>query len=535
MSMFVGPALNRNQHCFLQPTLEESIAPDHPVRVFDFVLDQHDWSEWQARYPGGGRPAYPPELMCKLLVYGYSIGIRSSRTLEHACGNSRDFIWLMSGRVPDHDTIADFRRQHRQEFKKIFRASVAACVEAGMVSLKHLVVDGTRVAASNGRQQTRTAEQIEALLKQLEERLEKVVAEAEETDRREDDLFGRQASPHRLPPEFKDIRHRQEELKRALEKVKAKMARSEARGVCEEELAAKRVPVTDADSEVMKDKHGDFGPNYGPDVGVDGKDMVIVSEGVTAEHTDDGHLQPAMEEAEETTGQAIEQVQADAAYPTPANLEYCEEAGIDPCMAPHASSLERPSGSAPAPAWPEGVPTQVAGADGAMVDGSALPRGPQGQFCKSAFRYDAAGDCYLCPRGEVLRRMGGYQRRLKDGTVTYTAYRCSACQGCPWASVCTRQKNGRVIKRGEHEEIYARHARRMEDPQRRADYKLRRQTVEPVFGILKEVLKLRRFLLRGLEGVRAEWSLACTAFNFRRLARVLGLEGLQTRCAVVRA
>lgn len=535
MSMFVGPVLDRNQHCFLQPTLEESIAADHPVRVFDFVLDQYDWSQWRAGYPGGGRPAYPPELMCKLLVYGYSMGMRSSRTLEHACGNSRDFIWLMSGRVPDHDTIADFRRQHRPEFKEVFRASVAACVEAGMVSLKHLVVDGTRVAASNGRQQTRTAEQIEAMLKQLEERLEKILAEAEAKDREEDDLFGRQTSPHRLPKELKDVRHQQAVLKRALEKVQEKMARAERRGVSQEEQAAKRVPVTDPDSEVMKGKHGDFGPNYGPYVGVDEKDMVIVSEGVTAEHTDDGHLQPAMEEAEETTGQAIEQVQADAAYPTPANLEYCEEAGIDPCMAPHASSLERPSAGAAAPVWPDDVPAQVTGADGSMVDGSALPRSPKGQFCKSAFRYDEARDCYFCPRGEVLRPTSSYQRQLKDGTTTETPYRCSACRGCPWGLVCTKQKHGRVIKRGENEEIYARHARRMEDPQRRADYKLRRQTVEPVFGILKEALKLRRFLLRGLEGVRAEWSLACAAFNLRRLARVLRLDGLRVRYALARA
>ena len=495
------------------------------------MLDQHDWDEWRALYLGGGRPPYPPELMCKLLVYGYSIGIRSSRTLEHACGNSRDFLWLMSGRVPDHDTIADFRRQHRKEFKKIFRASVAACVEAGMVSLKHLMVDGTKVSASNGRQQTRTAEQIEATLKALEERLEKILVEAEETDCREDDLFGRQNSPHRLPKEFKDLRRRQEALKRALEKVKDKMARSEARGAPQEELDAKRVPVTDVDSELMKGKQGEFGPNYGPYVGVAGESLVIVSEGVTAEHTDDGHLQPAMEEAEETTGQAIEQIQADAAYSTPVNLMYCEEATIDPCMAPHASSLERPS--AAAPAWPERVPPSVAGADGSMVDGSALPRSPEGQFCKSAFRYDAGGDCYICPRGEALRPTGSYQRRLKDGTFTYTAYRCSACRGCPWITVCTKQKSGRVIKRGEHEEVYARHAQRMEDPQRRADYKLRRQTVEPVIGILKEVMKLRRFLLRGMEGVRAEWSLACAAFNIRRLASVLGLDGLRARCAVV--
>ena len=179
MLMFVEPVLDRQQCCFLQATLEESIPLEHPVRVFDFVLDQHDWSVWRRLYGAGGRPAYPPDVMCKLLVYGYSIGMRSSRALEHACQNNRDFIWLMQGRAPDHDTIANFRRDHRGEFKKIFRDSVAACVEAGMVSLKHLAVDGTRVRAQSGRNQTRTAQQIESMLQQLGERLEKVLKEAE--------------------------------------------------------------------------------------------------------------------------------------------------------------------------------------------------------------------------------------------------------------------------------------------------------------------------------------------------------------------
>ncbi len=519
--LFIDPVLDRHQHCFLRETLEESIPADDPVRVFDFILEQHDWGGWYAGYGGGGRPAYRPDVMCKLLVYAYSIGIRSSRAIEHACRNSRDFIWLMQGLTPDHDTIADFRRQHRREFKQVFRTSVAACVAAGLVSLKHLTVDGSRVKASNSRQQTRTADQIEAMLKPLEERIEKILAEAEAVDRQEDGLFGPSQSPHQLPSELKDLKARQAALRQALEKVRAKAEQGRMRGDSESEIAAKRVPITDVEADVMKYKQGGFGPNYNPYVGVETSHQVIVSEGVTAEHMDDGHLPAALEEAEETTGQAVEQVQADGNYATPANLTYCEEAGIDPCMAPHQSSLERPNGSS-APAWPVEVPDQVRHADGSMVAGRGLPRDSEGRFEKSTFRYDAQRDGYICPTGQVLNRFGMQQRRLKSGVVCYTVYGCRRCAGCPWVSVCTRQRGGRTVKRGEHDPIYERHLERMRDPQRRADYRLRRQTVEPVIGVLKQVLKLQQFLLRGLEGVRAEWSLACAAFNLKKLAKVLG-------------
>lgn len=530
MQMFVDPVLDRHQQFFLRETLEDSIGSDHPVRVFDFVLDQHDWKDWYARYGGGGRPAYRPDVMCKLLVYAYSIGIRSSRAIEHACLNSRDFLWLMQGLSPDHDTIAAFRREHGKEFKRVFRTSVAACVEAGMVSLKHMAVDGTRVKASNSRQQTRTAEQIEALLKQLDERIEKVVAEAETLDRKEDTLFGRQDSPHKLPKKLQHLKDRQAILRQAFEKVRARAEQARRHGDSEKDIAAKRVPVTDADSDVMKDKQGAFGPNYNPYVGVESSHQVIVSESVTSDHSDDGHLVSALEEAEQTTGQAIEQVLADSNYATPSNLTYCEEAGIDPCMAPYQSSLER-SNPTPSP-WPTDVSGQVAAADGSMVDVTGLPRDPQGRFEKSTFRYDAEQDVYLCPRGQILGPVGTQRRELKSGVVHYTVYQCRACVDCPLVSVCTRNKAGRSVKRGQHEKIHTRHLERMKDSQRRTDYRLRRQTVEPAIGILKHVLRLQQFLLRGLAGVRAEWSLACTAFNIRKLAKVLCPAGIRPALAV---
>jgi transposase len=520
MVRFVEPVLDRHQHCFLRETLEESIPTDAPVRVFDFILDQHDWREWEAAYPGGGRPAYPPREMCGLLIYGYSVGIRSSRALEHACRYSKDFIWLMSGRTPDHDTIASFRRQHLRQFKALFRTTVAACVEAGMVSMKHVAVDGSRVEANNGRGQTKTAEDLEQMLASIDARIEKIVAEAEAKDAQEDTLFGKENTPNDLPRELRDLKTRHAKLKQAYEKIQAKMTRAmEVEGASAEQAARKRVPVTDPDSDVMKDKKGTFAPNYTPYVGTDSQTGVVVAEGVTNSHQDADHLQPALEEAKAATGQAVQQAQADSNYTTPDNVTYCETHDIDPCLAPVNSSLEPGKPAASAPPWPEGVPQQAPHTDGSTVDGTALPRTSKGKLDKSAFTYDAESDCYTCPTGHPMPQVGTKKRRRKDRTTERRVYRCSACAACPFRAVCTSDAKGRTINRDEDEEFHARQAERMQDPQRRADYRKRRGTVEPVFGILKEAQRFRRSLLRGLAGVRGEWSLACAAFNLKKLAR----------------
>jgi hypothetical protein len=395
-------------------------------------------------------------------------------------------------------------------------------MEAGMVRLSHLIVDGSKVEANNSRKQTKASADIEEILRQLDARIEKVMAEAETVDQAEEALFGAGATPNRLPPELKDLRKQQAKLKQALEKVKAKAQRAmETEGLSAEKAAEKRVPITDVDSEIMKNKQGGFGPNLTPYLGMDGSGGVIVAEGVTNSQRDDDHLQPAIEEAQANTGKKVVQVQADADYATPTNLTYCEEEGIDPCIAPQNTNLEDGPGSAESMPWPKGVPETALHAEGCVVHGASIPRNHEGRLDKSAFRYDPSRDVYVCPTGQPLTPRGRSAYKRSGRTVFCTVYRGSACRACPFAGACTNDPKGRTVKRREDEAIHERQGERMRDPQRRRDYRLRKQTVEPAFGILKEVLRLRRFLLRGLEYVRAEWSLACAAFNIKRLVAVL--------------
>ena len=516
MKTFIGPLVDRSQYALIQETLEDSIPKDHPVRVLDWMLDQHDWSEWIARYPGGGRPAYPPNLMVKLLVYAYMIGFRSSRAIEYCCRNNIDFIWLMSGRKPDHDTIAAFRRENVERFVEVFRTTVQVCREAGLVTMEKVAVDGTRVEANNGKNSTMKREDIEKELQKLDERIRKIVGEAEAKDREDDALFGEGVSPNDLPEGLKDAEKRRECLGKALEKVMAKNERANSRlGKKSKGINNSRVPVVDVDSDVMKNKKGGFAPNYNPYVAVDEQAGIIVSCGVTNDHNDAGHLKPAIEEAEENTGMPVVQVQADSTYATIENLDYCEGRGIDPCMAPLYSSPGKKEGKKE---LPEGVPQTAVRADGEMIRIGEIHRNNKGKFDKLAFKFDSENDCYICPLGHALKRKWEGRGGRSEGTKT--RYQCPAKAGeCPARAVCTTNAMGREVGRGRDDDVRARHHDRMSDAKHKSDYRLRKQVVEPVIGIIKQVMGVRKFLLRGIPYVEAEWDICCAALNIKKLGR----------------
>jgi hypothetical protein len=264
----------------------------------------------------------------------------------------------------------------------------------------------------------------------------------------------------------------------------------------------------------MKNKRGGFDPNFGPWLAGDAKTGIIVGEGVTNEHGDAPHFRDAIEDAEETTGLKVGQALADSGYSTSGNLEYCEEKGIEPCMALQKTSPDKEEERRDVP-WPDDVPRSAPHADGGTVDGCALPRGRDGIFDKSAFVYDRENDCYICPAGHRLKRIGTAKGKR-------VMYRCVNCKSCPFVGACTSSKDGRrTVGRQWDADVQERHESRMKDERLIGDYKRRRSTVEPMFGTIKGPQGLRRFLLRNLDYVRGEWSIACAAFNLKRLANAI--------------
>ena len=511
MKVFIEPPFDRHQHLIFRETLDETIPQGHPVRAIDRVLSEADWSELFRRHPGGGRPAYRPDSMMKLLIYGYAMGFRSSRMLEYLCGNGLDFIWLMSGMKPDHDTIASFRKDNRSGLEELFAWTVRVCREAGLVTMERVAVDATRVEANNGRDGTMTQIEIEGKLKGLEERIDRILSEAEEVDGREDTLFGKGASPNEVAKDLLEAEKQKEKLEKALEKVKAKEQREWRRS-----SAGKRVPVTDPDADVMRDKKGGFAPNYNTWVAVDSEFGFVVSHGITSSHNDSGSLIPAIEEAEKNAGMPPAQIQADSAYATRENLAYCEERGIEPCIAPTHTSPDRPERKEAQP-WPEDAPREAVHENGTVVNGGEIALDRNGKFDKSAFEYDHERDEYICPVGRRLKK--GRTISSKRGCRQRTWYVCRDCADCPFKNVCCGPSGRRHVGRSVTEDVHLRHKHRMSDARMKADYRLRKQTVEPVIGIVKQTMGVRKFLLRGKEYVETEWCLISNAFNFRKLMK----------------
>ena len=172
--MFVGPAWNathphggiaidhwsaapmdRNQVVLFAPTLEQSLADDHRVRLFAETLAALDFSEWERMYVRViEQPPIHPRVLAGCILYGLTLGIRSSRRLEDAAANRLDFIWLLEGRVPDHATICKFRTAFGPQIKGLFRQVGRVAIEMGLVALNRVMLDGTHVRANNDRYAT---------------------------------------------------------------------------------------------------------------------------------------------------------------------------------------------------------------------------------------------------------------------------------------------------------------------------------------------------------------------------------------------
>jgi transposase len=493
---------------YVLPTLDKLIAQDDPVRLFDEVLATVDWSPWEAQYKPGkrGQPPIHPRFIAAAILYGLYRGIRSSRRLEEACNYRFDFMWLVQCRRLDHTTIAKFRTRFRDPLKHLFRQIGRLAINLGLVRLGEIAFDGTRVKASNSRYNTRTAATLEEKLRVLDELYEKLASECEAND----DEAAMAGSPTHLPEELGASRRRRERIAAALEQAQAADAAREKEGVDPKKNPA-QVPMTDPDSRVMPNKEGGYAPNYTPTITADGHSGFILDCDVLAQVNESDALPESVDRIQETFGQKPKTVLTDAGNSTGQNMAAMEERGIE-FLVPTESHQPQPGNPAHRLDPRQPVPEE---------QWADLPRNPQGQLDKSCFAYDAEADEYHCPQGRPMpyeqTKSQGRERRQRR------IYRSADCSGCPLAAACLspKGKRGRTVSRDQYEPVRERTAARMADPVARQRYNQRPRIAETPFGILKSVMGLRQFLLRGLEKVKTEWRWAATAFNIVKLVRAI--------------
>ena len=503
--------MHREQIALFAPTLDSAIADDDPVRLFDEVLAGSDWSEWEGAYHGRiGQPPIHPRHVAAAVVYGLYRRIRSSRQLEEATHYRLDFIWLLHGRRIDHTTVAKFRTKFRKPLKGLFRQIGRLAMTLGLIRLGEVAFDGTRVKANNSKHATRTAKTLEEKLAALDELFEQMMAELDANDASQSTLEGQDDSPAQLPLPLANLQRRRERVREALAQAQAADESRRKLGRNPEKSPA-QVPTTDPDARVMPNKEGGYAPNYTPTVTTDGHRGFIVDADVTDDVNEGKLAALSVDQIEGAFGEKPEKFLTDGGNNSGPLMHQMEQRDVE-FFAPVKSCLPQEGNPAR-----RDDPTQPV----EESERSQLPRNKQGQLDKTCFVYDVDQDVYYCPQGHAMPREQNKLDHRGHQPVNRRIYRCGACDGCSLAADClsATTKRGRTITRDEYEEVRERTAARMSTKSSQELFRRRSWIAETPFGILKSVMGVRQFLLRGLANVQTEWTWAITAFNLGKLVR----------------
>lgn len=463
---------DRYQIQMLPTSIEDYVADDDPVRAYDAFVETLDLDKLGIICDENkvGSPGYDPKAMVKLLVYGYSYGLRSSRKLERGVYHNISFIWLLGGLKPDHKTIARFRKDNREALKNILKQCAQLCIRLNLIEGNTLFVDGSKIRGNAGIQNTWTAARCEKHLKHIDKRIEQILRECEAIDTREADS----GSLIKLEEQLKDSHV----LKAKVEAIMGELG--------EKERASKN--TTDADCIKFKSRQGSHA-GYNGQIVVDEKHGLIVSSDVVNQSTDINQFAVQIDNANSNLGKKCTTACADAGYADTEELKKIDDQGITVV-----------------------VPSQK----------QAAHHEKSNPFTKEYFTYDAQKDNYTCPQGHEL----SYQRvcPIKNHRV-YQITNKELCLTCEHFGICTNSKNGRRIRRLMNEEIKKKLEEQYKQESSQEIYKLRKQKIELVFGHIKRNLGVNAFLMRGLEGVGAEMSLLASCFNVTRMINIMGVSG----------
>ena len=470
--------LDRSQTLLFPERLEDYIAAENPVRFLDaFVasLDLHVLGFAKARCADTGRPPYDPAALLKLYLYGYLHRIRSSRLLESECQRNVEAIWLLGKLTPDFKTIADFRKDNLKPLQAVARQFTVMCRKLELFGAQLVGIDGTKLAAVNSKDANFNEKKLRELIDRADAQIAEYLKGLDATD------AGEPASP---------VCSRAE--------LEAKIAALRERKDWHEELLGqldaeeRQISVTDEDARRMRGGGGGSVVGYNVQTAVDAKHKLIAAADVTNEETDLRQLSGMAREAKANLQVDKLEVVADTGYSTTAEVAVCEQHGIT-AYVPKADTSANTA---------------------------------QGLYGKSRFTYDATKDVYVCPAGMPLTYR--FSTDEKGRQVRY--YRASGCAQCALKPKCTRNRGNRTITREEDEAVMeAMGARVKAHPEK---MKLRKQLCEHPFGTIKRFFGYTYFLVKGLNKVRAEWSLMTLAYNLKRVLNLVSFEKLMAAVGV---
>jgi transposase len=485
------------QSYLLPPSPTEWLPEGHLVYfLLDVMgqLDLRDLLDSQEKKDPRGTRAYHPALMTALVLYGYCSGVYSSRRIERATHEDVAFRVLCAEQHPDHSRISEFRRENLPALSRLFVQLLALCAEAGLVKLGHVALDGTKVQANASKHKAMSYEWMKKREATLKAQIDEMLSKAEQADAAEDALYGRSKRGDELPEE---LQRRESRLARILE-AKAKL---------EAEAAAARA------RELLDQAQG-------------ARQRAEQAQG--HERTRAGRQAQAAEQRAQQASVMARQSAEQAGEPEPV-LEQPPDA-----LPSHQVQTDK-----------NGNPADSAQRNFTDPDSRIMKRNSeflQGYNCQAAVdgahqiilaaavTNQAPDPQHLVPMlDQIQDNCGALPEQLSADNGYWSERNAQACEDRGIEAYIATEKlkhnekppasRGRIPKNLDKK---GRMRRKLRTKLGRAIYAMRKQIVEPVFGQIKEARRWRRFLLRGIEKVRGEWSIVCTAHNLLKLYRATG-------------
>ncbi|WP_026775472.1 IS1182 family transposase [Polaribacter sp. Hel_I_88] len=496
----------QDQLSLLPPSYDDLVPKNHPVRIVNTIIDHVDISKLEESYKGGGTSSYHPRMLLKILIYAYLRNLYSSRKIEQALSENIHFMWLSGQNKPDHNTINDFRGKRLQEhFKPIFHQVVLLLVEQGVISLKDIFVDGTKIEANANRYTFVWGKSIKTSKTRIEKQLKELWSYVEKVYKEEQHI------PN--TPDFEQINAEQVEatidkinevlqgkvidkkVKQKLNYAKKNWPANLAKYEKQEAILQGRNSYSKTDNDAtfmrMKDDHmqnGQLKPAY--NIQASTNNQYLTNYTLAQTTADTTTLKEHLNNHIENYDQTPETLTADAGYGSEENYTDLEDKEITAFVKYnyfHKEQLDK-------------------------------KRGKTNPFHPNELHYNREKDLYYCPIGQEMKLIDTYKRNTKNGFIQEIhRYQAQNCKGCPLRTLCHKSKTNRVIERNYNLiRLKSKAKILLNSEQGIAKRKQRCWDVEAVFGNIKQNMNFKRFMLRGTRKVNVEIGLIAMAHNLKK-------------------
>ena len=487
-------------------SLEEQLIPGTLEYAIHHVLEERlDLSSFDERYSNDetGRKAIAPKVLIKIILFGYSRGLISSRSLERACMENITFMALSCGQKPDHSTIAAFISSIDKEIEALFTKVLLICEEEGLLGGSHFSLDGLKLSSNASKEWSGTFSD----LKKKKEALKRKIKETVREHRAEDKRVKADSDRNRRKKRINLLKQKADKIEKFLKKSEPKIG---SRG---KEIQSN---VTDNESAKMATSHGVL-QGYNANAIVDEEHQIILHAEAFGKGEDSSIMGPMLEGAKEKL-EAVGweeplkdmTISADTGYYSVKNLEACKEFEVD-AYVPDQQFRKRD------------IRFAAAGRHRRPVDKRKEKyKSKKRWFSVEDFRLDDRTGKLICPANHGLCvKNRNFSTKDEYKAIAYQAPK-TACRDCKLRSKCLR--NPRTVARQVHL-FYGKRSgsitdemkQKIDTPEGRRTYSKRLGIVEPVFGNIHSCKRMDRFTLRGKIKVNIQWILYCLVHNIEKI------------------